>query len=184
MTNGDANSAAAAASTAAASSPAVPSRPRHKQTTGRPAQYRAITAQADTQRQKYSASLHPRPRVMVTIDTSEDPDRGTRIDEVTLDDVRARLARWDPYWDVVHDFRPPPHLWRWSVEWGARTGPVCNYEEIGKRVGDLARAERYDLKSAAVVTTLRIGAQDSDVTGQVVARSAGHEWGKSAPEQE
>jgi len=60
---------------------------------------------------------------------------------------------------------------------------VCKYEEIGKRVGDLARAERYEIKTAAVVTTLRIAAQDSDVRAKLMSGRSSMKWGKSAPDK-
>ena len=169
----------------AAAAPAPPARPRHRQVHSVAPHPQAMTVLPDTQKPRYSASIHPRPKAKATFDASCDPQRGSLIDEVTLDDVRTRLATWDPYWSVVHEFSAITLVVQGScspnaLEWGSRTGPVSAYQELGKRVGDLATAAKYDIKTAGAVTA-HVDPSDVGVRAKLNAGPNGvMKWGKSA----
>jgi len=184
--NATLNGNAAPAAAAAAAAPAPPARPRHRQVRPAAPLPQTMAVLPDMQKPRHSASIHPRPKAKVTFDGTCDPQRGTMIDEVTLDDVRARLAKWDPYWDAVHEFStrtavvPEQSCDPNPLEWGSRTGPVSAHQELGKRVGDLVNATRYDIETAGAVT-VHVDPNDVDVRAKLNAGTNGvMKWGKSA----
>jgi len=162
---------------AAPSPPAVPARPRYRQFESAPPIPQAMTVLPDMNKPRYSSSIHPRPKATVTFDGGRDPQRGTVIDEITLDDVRARLAKWDPYWEIVHEFSSSTTNMD-PFEWGHRTGPVSAYKELGKRVGDLKDADRYEIRTAGAVTA-HVNPSDVGVRAKLNSGKV-MKWGKSA----
>ena len=166
---------------AAAAPPAAPARPRHRQDKSAKAIPQTMALLADTNKPRYSGSIHPRPKAKLTFDGSVDPQRGTLIDEVTLDDVRSRLAKWDPYWDVVHEFSTGSSngLAPTDFEWGRRTGPVSAYKE-NARSGELKNAERYEVVTAGAVK-VHVDPKDNGLRAKLNAGKSGvMKWGKSA----
>lgn len=180
--NSDAKSNGDPPAAAASALPAVPVRPRHRQVKSAAAIPQTMTVLADTSKPRYSASIHPRPKAQLTFDGSIDPQRGTIIDEVTLDDVRSRMAKWDPYWDVVHEFSSglSNGLVPTDLEWGKRTGPVSAYRELGKRTGDMKNAEKYEIVTAGAVK-VHVDPNDVGLRAKLNAGKGGvMKWGKSA----
>ena len=180
--NNDATSNGAPPAPAAPVPPEVPTRPRHRQDKSAAAIPQAMALLPDTNKPRHSASIHPRPKAKLTFDGSIDPQRGTVIDEVTLDDVRSRLAKWDPYWDVVHEFSSGSSngLVPTDFEWGRRTGPVSAYKELGKRSSELKNAEKYEIVTAGAV---KVHVDPNDVGLRAKLNSGKNgvmKWGKSA----